>query len=133
MILIEYELDSGFIVPMTVLEHRLRRISLGNHQWLALAVPKPITNGMGRQCNYVAVGYTNPEMVDMPNFLCYLFPILDNGVSVGLQPEKLICLHPSAAIPIAEGWYFEDALLKRDILEDWGRFWDPLKQALVTS
>jgi hypothetical protein len=41
-----------------------------------------------------------------------------------------VCLHPSLAIPVVEGLYFEQCLLKRDLSEDWQRFWPPLRQAL---
>lgn len=133
MIVFDHELDFGFILSLSELDERLRLISDGPHQWATHRITRPVLNQQGVLHTYIAVGYTNPETVDMPNFLCYLFPTLDNGSSVGFSRDLLVCLHPSAAIPIAEGLYFEDASLKGDILEDWGRFWDPLRTVLNPS
>ncbi len=106
---------------------KLRQISSGNHQWEARLIPQAVRNREGTEGRYAAIAYTNPELIDMPNYICYLFPVIEPGEGGRVR----VCLHPSTAIPVAEGLYFEGAELRVDHLEDWGRFWDPLKAALA--
>lgn len=133
VIVLNHEIPEGYILPFTELEEYLRRISHGPHQWRATLLPEPVINRQGERYRYIAVGYSNPDSGITPNFICYLFPMVNNGLIVGLPGNALVCLHPSAAIPLREAVYFEDGDLKGDILEDWGLFFHPLEELLESQ
>lgn len=59
------------------------------------------------------IRYTNPQFVDLPNEISYLFPAFNEPI-FGM-PYILVCLHPSLAVPVKEGLYFEGAALKHDL------------------
>lgn len=130
MILFDYLIEHGYILPFSALEAYLTKISSGAHQWSAQLIPRALADRHGHYRNYVAVGYTNPDIPHMPNMLCYLFPLVENELSEGVRPNALVCLHPTGAIPLTRGLYFEDDRLGADILEDWNRFWEPLGKEL---
>lgn len=124
MIVFDYEIESGFIVPFDKLQRSLPSIDKDAHQWRVQS-----TLQVRDHHAYAAIDYTNPELADMPNSLCYLFPVLDDGFGT---KDPMVCLHPTAGIPVIQGLYFEGPELKRDLLEDWGRFWEPLRGALTS-
>lgn len=128
MILYDHRIEEGHILSLTTLRARLERISFGAHQWTALLVPYPLADRHGQHHTYVAIGYSNPDIPHMPNMLCYLFPIVAGSEEHG---DPLICLHPTSAIPLTRGLYFEGDHLGADILEDWNRFWEPLAATLT--
>ena len=45
----------------------------------------------------------------------------------------LACFAPESIVPLSKGLYWEGDELKYDILEDWSRFWEPLKRCLWTE
>ena len=77
------------------------------------------------------IRYSNPEFADMPTEISYLFPAFRDA-TFG-EAYILVCLHPSLAMPVVKGLYFEEGALKHDPLEDWQRFWPPLRQAFSRS
>jgi hypothetical protein len=46
------------------------------------------------------------------------------------EPELIVSLSPKLMDPVTMGLYLEDGELKYDFLEDWDRFWSPIKQRL---
>jgi hypothetical protein len=111
----------GIIVTLDKLEATLRFISHEQHQWQADLNPESALETYGSLQPGVEIRYTNPQFVDLPNEISYLFPAFNEPI-FGM-PHVLVCLHPSLAVPVKEGLYFEGAALKRDLLEDWYRFW----------
>lgn len=122
MIVFDYELIQGFVLPLSELKECLPSMDRGAHQWRV----NPELRVRDRR-TYAAIEYSNPEETDMPNAICYLFPVVDDG---GKDP--MVCLHPTAVIPVVQGLYFEGPELKQDLLEDWGRFWEPLRRAVAS-
>jgi hypothetical protein len=57
--------------------------------------------------------------------------VTKSGTAGGLK--LLACFAPESIVPLSRGLYWEDDELKEDLLEDWSRFWDPLKHRLWES
>lgn len=128
-----HDIDEGYILSIQELREHLQRISRGIHQWVATPLPHPVEDRYGRMRNYILVGYSNPDPPGMPNYLCYLFPLIQRLSPVASGDDALVCLHPSMVIPLTGGLYFEHDALKYDMLEDWDRFWSPLREAVSPS
>jgi len=133
MITCTYEIGEGYIVSLPDLRRRLTAISHGPHRWAVEIVQKRLHSGKGELQSYALIGYTNPAMIDMPNYLSFLFPIAFDAEGWWDGAGTFICLHPSEAIAVAYGLYFEEEDLKRDCLEDWILFWSPLGESLISE
>ena len=121
--------EKGFSVLMTVgdLQAKLATICSGAHLWsVELVNLEPGEEGSTRL--YAHMWYSNPGTTDMPNQLCFGFPLLQD--SFWLETESYVCLHPSLAVPVQAGLYFEGDRLLRDPLEDFDRFWAPIRKVL---
>jgi hypothetical protein len=133
MILYKYEIGEGYIISLADLSRRLTAISHGAHQWTVEIVQKRLLSGKGELQSYALIGYTNPVMLDMPNYLSFLFPIVVQREGKRNETGTFIWLHPSEAVDVAYGLYFEGVALKRDCLQDWMLFWSPLRESLITE
>jgi hypothetical protein len=138
MISYGYEIEEGFVLSLGDLQKILLSLSTQEHQWVAVPIPSPIWARNGERRNYVAIGYTNPkqepERVFHRNYLAFLFPMLPLNISAAnpaTRENLLVCLGPKLACPLSRGLYPEDGEVMYDFLEDWDRFWYPLKQAVL--
>jgi hypothetical protein len=131
MITYTCEIDESYIISLADLRRRLTAISHGAHQWAVEIVQKRLHSEKGELQSYALIGYTNPAMIDMPNYLSFLFPIAVQPKGSREEAGTFVCLHPSEAIAVAYGLYFEGDFLKRDCLEDWILFWLPLRESLI--
>ena len=129
MVHLTYAINEGFILSLTELRQRLAAISWDEHQWALQPLPHDVPKN-GRAQPYVMIGYTNPDLGELPNHLCFLFPIALEPIDPKDERRTLVCLHPSTAIVISHGLYFEGDQVKQDVLEDWRAFWTPLGQSL---
>jgi hypothetical protein len=117
----------GVIVSMGDLHEKLGSISCGPRQWMAKLVRvKPREERL--TAVYAEVWYSNPTSADMPAEICWRFPVFQ--IRVWRITESFVCLHPSLAIPVQEGLYFDGDRLLGDPLEDFFSFWPPLREAL---
>jgi hypothetical protein len=57
--------------------------------------------------------------------------IVDRSDPIGLK--LLACFAPVSIVPLSKGLYWEGGELNYDPLEDWCRFWGPLKRSLWTE
>lgn len=131
MILYKHEIGEGYLVSLADLRRRLRAISQGAQQWTVEILQEPLLSCKGELPFYALIGYTNPAMIDMPNYLSFLFPLAVQPKVSRNETGTFVCLYPSGAIAIASGLYFEGDALKRDCLEDWILFWSPLGKSLI--
>ena len=115
----------GTIITFADLETKLGLISHGQHRWTARLVRVSGESQMAWPQKCVEIWYTNPEFIDIPNQICFHFPAFDQVI--GGESEIMVCLHPSLAELVVQGLYFEGDKLKTDCLEDWYRFWPPLR------
>jgi hypothetical protein len=133
MILYKHEIGEGYITSLADLRRRLTAISHGAHQWTVEIVQKRLLSCKGELPFYALIGYTNPVLANMPNSVSFLFPIAFDPEDWRDEAGIFICLHPSEAIDVAYGLYFEGDSLKRDCLEDWTLFWSPLGKSLMAE
>ena len=105
------------------LESRLKLISTNDKIWRLSSVG---ITGDGEP--HVEIKFSNPDLLDMPNDVSFRFPVVDVGPWG--NPEPLVCLHASLACPASRGLYFEGPDLMYDGLEDFHRFWTPLRRVL---
>ena len=118
-------LGAGFIIDLDELAALLDYASHDEHRWEA------VTDDTGQwgEDRCVIIRYSNPSGTDMPNEISFRFWCL--SYDYPFFPIWLVCLHPSLAEPVRGGLYFEGEDLKGDFLEDWTRFWHPIRKALV--
>lgn len=64
----------------------------------------------------------------MPNQICFMFPAF--RMPTFNETEILVCLDSSLEVEVSKGLYWERGQLKYDALEDWDRFWPPIKEFL---
>jgi hypothetical protein len=122
-----YGSGRGVIVTLDELDATLRLSSHGLHQWTASWEQELVEDRQMLSQRRVRIRYGNPGFADMPTEISYLFPAFNDAIFE--EAYLLVCLHPSLAIPAVKGLYFEEGVLKHDLLEDWQRFWPPLKKA----
>jgi hypothetical protein len=125
-----YEMECGFFTCLTSLNENLEAMSQGAHNWMSVVVPGAIFSSDGEPRSYVIIGYSNPAM-GLPNDLCFLLPLVKLGGSRESNSDLLVRFSPRSTVPLTHGLYWEeDGNLKCDPLEDFDRFWAPLKQRL---
>jgi hypothetical protein len=117
-------LGVGFVVDLEELDAALDYISHDEHRWEAASDD----SGLWGEERCVIIRYSNPSGTDLPNEISFRFRCLSYDDPFG--PIWLVCLHPSLAEPVRGGLYFDGENLKSDFLEDWRRFWQPIKKAL---
>lgn len=121
------DLGLGIIVSLEDLRNILTALTTNEHRWEARV---PVAEGEPSVASNLSIDiwYSNPGLVDMPNAICFRFPAL-RPRTIG-PGDTFICLHPSLVEPVLEGLYFEGDQLKADFMEDYRRFWVPLRTAL---
>lgn len=103
----------GIILSLDELREKLQSISGGPRRWRARLVR--VKPGEERLTSvYAEVWYSNPTLADMPNELCWGFPVFQ--IRVWRIAESFVCLHPGLAVPVQEGLYFEEDRLLSDPL-----------------
>jgi hypothetical protein len=121
------ETGFGIILSMNELQDKLRTISSGSRRWTAeLVFIECDEKGPTTVC--AEIWYNNPVSPDMPNEICWRFPVL-RQLSCG-EMESFVCLHASLAVPVQGGLYFDGDRLLCDPLEDFYSFWPPIREAL---
>src|SRR5271168_1045577 len=108
-------------------------LSCGAYQWASTAVSGICVSDDKRSRQYLLVGYSNPEPEGLPNSLCFCFPVFIYRRAPGAELKHLVCFAPESVVPLSQGLYWEEDQLKNDSLEDWDRFWKPLRGCLRTN
>jgi hypothetical protein len=126
-----FEMKCGFFACLSTLNKRLGEMSHGTHQWMSLIVPDVFLSSEGEPRSYVIIGYSNPDTTKLQNHLLFLLPLAALAGSREPNPDWLVRFSPWSTIPLSKALYWEeDGNLKYDPLEDFDRFWTPLKQRL---
>ena len=112
----------------TVIRH-LKDLSHGAYQWASTTVSGIWVSNDYRSRQFLLVGYSNPEGGGvLLNALCFCFPVFIYRPAAGGELKHLVCFAPESVVPLSKGLYWEEDQLKGDALEDWDRFWKPLRQ-----
>lgn len=119
-----FVLGVGFIVDLDELDAALDYISHDEHRWVVVSDDAELWGD--ERC--VIIRYSNPSGTALPNEISFRFRCL--RYDYPFFPIQLVCLHPSLAEPVRGGLYFDGGDIKADFLEDWRRFWHPIRKAL---
>jgi hypothetical protein len=119
-----------YCVELHVVMQRIDDISSGAHQWTCLPATSLMVGKQKRRCDWLVVGYSNPNSECLPNLLSYCFPIIFDRDKDGGGSRLLVCFAPDSMHPLCRGLYWEEDELKCDCFEDWERFWEPLRRSL---
>ena len=126
----EDDSDENYIVRIADLRRWLPAISAVNKHWELQAIGNTFEGGEYR--SYIDIRYWNE--LNAPNELCFRFPVTaierENNFD---DLQRFVFLHPSLAIAVSEGMYFEGSTLKYDCLEDWLQFCPALFAAVSAS
>jgi hypothetical protein len=119
-------LEIGLVVNLKILRETLRRLNINGRSWWIASDPH---DAAAR--GYVSVGYGDPQCKDRLNTMYFRFPIVGD-VTLQISTDRLVLLvDPSTCTPEAPGFYLEDGQVAQDSLEDFLRFYPPLKRALI--
>ena len=70
---------TGASITLQELSDKLYKISHNDHRWTAVANYRNSHGGPRKVCA-VQVWYTNPDMPDIPNSICYSFPSFPDDI-----------------------------------------------------
>jgi hypothetical protein len=109
------------------------RNQTGFDQPRTTSMDSPTLASCGRVADSVATSMRG-ALVHQPRTYRYaqsdLLPLPAFHQAMGGELKTLVCLHPSLADLVVQGLYFEGDKLQTDRLEDWYRFWPPLRRVL---
>jgi hypothetical protein len=117
-----------YCVEFLTATQRINDLSCEAHQWVSVPVTGIYLSNENRSRLYLIVSHSNPDPTGLPNHLCFCLPLFVDRSDRGLR--LLACFAPESIVPLSKGLYFEGDMLKNDPLEDWCRFWVPLKRCL---
>jgi hypothetical protein len=122
--------NCGYCVEFLTATQRINDLSCGAHQWVSVPVTGIYLSNENRSRLYLIVCYSSPDPTGLPNYLCFCVPLFVDRSDLRSGPKLLACFAPESVVPLSKGLYFEGDELKYDPLEDWCRFWKPLKRCL---
>jgi hypothetical protein len=120
--------NCGYCVEFLTATKRINDLSCGAHQWVSVPVTGIYVSGENRSRLYLIVCHSNPDPTGLPNHLCFCLPLFVDRSDCGIK--LFACFAPESMVPLSRGLYWEGDELKHDFLEDWCRFWEPLKRSL---
>jgi hypothetical protein len=122
--------NCGYCLEFLTATQRIKDLSCGAHQWVSVPVTGIYLSNENRSRLYLIVCYSNPDPTGLPNHLCFCLPLIVDRSDPVSGIKLLACFAPQSMVPLSKGLYWECDELKYDPLEDWCRFWEPLKRGL---
>jgi hypothetical protein len=120
----------GYCAELSTVSQHLLDLSCGAHQWASVPSCDLGESNEKRSRRYLVAGYSNPERGGLPNPLCFCFPLLIYRSAPGSELTHVVCLAAGSTVALSGGLYWEGGQLKRDSLEDYCRFMNPLNERL---
>ncbi len=121
--------NCDYCVEFLAATQRIKDLSFGAHQWLSVPVTGICLSNENRSRLYLIVCYSNPDPTGL-NHLSFCLPLFVDRSDPRVGVKLLACFAPESMVPLSRGLYWEGDELKYDFLEDWYRFWEPLKRSL---
>ena len=119
-----------YCAKLSTVSQHLLDLSCGAHQWSSVPSCDLGLSNEERPRRYLVAGYSNPERGGLPNPLCFCFPLFIYRSTPGSELMHLVCLAAESTVALSGGLYWEDEQLKKDSLEDYCRFMNPLNERL---
>lgn len=116
---------------MGALRSLLESLSTGGKRWW-LEDPLEVRPAVRSEypSGAVAVFCCDPAVDRVTDEISFLIPVMALPSPGAVEETTLVCLHPDVIRPQIEGLYLENGQVLTDFLEDWSRFWEPLRTAL---
>ncbi len=129
---VHYSLRRGYILTIVDLRRVLADVSYGSRRWW---IDDPITlvRDAEKSTFWLTIFHSRPSEGQMTDEISFQVPVLLACLTPRNMDSGLVSLHPEMIRPLMEGLYLENGRVLGDCLEDWHLFWEPLKQALLTS
>ncbi|MBX6361925.1 MAG: hypothetical protein IRZ03_17840 [Acidobacterium ailaaui] len=115
MITLTYNLRHGFVLSLADLRPMLQDLERDGKRW------------------WIEESPTGEAITICHDEISFLVPVVSIGDSMKDESRLMVCLHPELIRPQIEGLYLENGRVLGDFIEDWTRFWEPLKQRLDDS
>jgi hypothetical protein len=116
----------------TLIQH-FARMSSGADQWVARPVSGLFVSPEGEVRRFVLAGYSNAQPTELPNPLVFALPLTIQRRRQEAEPALIVCFDPKSIVPLCGGLYWEEDDLQYDPLEDWDRFWSPIRKWVSES
>jgi hypothetical protein len=124
MLTVSFGIRHGVILSLADLRRVLEQLSLERGRWWLEDPPVRLDGSI--QTVQVFHSLAGPDQVT--DELSFLVPVIPSGDSSD-DSRVAVCLHPELLRSQIEGLYLEKGRVLMDFIEDWVRFWEPLKQA----
>jgi hypothetical protein len=125
-----YRLNGNYYVALDTLNQKLKEISHGAHQWMAVPVLGIFLSPGQQNRSCVLIGYSNPDGTSLLNHLCYMFPAVALAGYSPREAKLVVQLSPGSMPALSRGLYWDEGSLKIDPMEDFFRVWIPVKRCL---
>jgi hypothetical protein len=122
--------NCGYCVEFLTATKRINDLSSGAHQWVSVPVTGIYLANENRSRLFLIVCCSNSDPTGLPNHLCFCLPLFVDRSDPRGGIKLLACFAPESMVQLERAYYWEGDELKHDPLEDWCRFWEPLKRSL---
>ena len=109
-----HKLNGSYFVELGLLNKKLKEISHGTHQWMAVPVLGIFRAPGNEPRSCVLVGFSNPDGTSLPNYLCYLFPAVALAGHAVTGTKLVVQLEPCWMPALSRGLYWDEGNLKID-------------------
>jgi hypothetical protein len=122
------DVDVGFVVGLATLREVLKGLREDGKQWWIASEPQDAMEG-----GALLIGYGDPRCDDLLNRIIVSVPALDlNEVPKHRTDGIVLLIEPSSMSVEEPGLYrVKNGLVQGDFIEDFERFWRPIKRALI--
>lgn len=125
MLTVSFGIRHGLVLSLSDLRQVLDELSRERGRWW-LEDPLVLRHEDGTDTVQVFHSLAGPDQVT--DEISFLVPVIHSGDLMD-ESRVSVCLHPELIRPQIEGLYLEKGRVLMDFIEDWVRFWEPLKQA----
>ena len=120
------EVELGLVINLTILREVLKTLSVDGKRWWIASDPY---DAAAR--GYVSIGHGDPQCTDRLNTLYFRIPVLANEIPRNGTEGLVLLFEPSTCSAEEPGYYMENGRVVQDPLEDFMRFYYPIKSALI--
>jgi hypothetical protein len=122
-----------YCIRLATLIQHFEKMSSGADQWVARPVSGIFVSLEGEVRRFVLAGYSNPQPDELLNPLVFGLPLNIHRDHPEAEPALIVCFDPKSIVPLCKGLYWEEDDLQYDPLEDWDRFWSPIRKWVSAS
>jgi hypothetical protein len=123
------DVDVGFVVGLATLREVLRGLRQDGKQWWIASDPQDAA-----EKGALLIGYGDPGCTSLLNRIIFSVPVLNPNQAPEHRADGMVLLIEPSSVSIEEpGLYRESGLglVQSDFIEDFERFWRPVKRALI--